>query len=170
MFRYVHDDHTLSPPAHCFPAVSVFKYRCTRSQLCPFAHPNLSALKDYLHTHFGTSDFLFFQHGKRSTHSLVAAPIELRIPLHGGSLLHVKGIFGTCHVTLPVPLLVRCSPTFFLFILFRTSIYSTGSSHQIRHQPHVPIYVLGRLRGGMKANKHQSTPPDCWQAQTATPE
>ena len=156
-----HDDHTLSPPAS--PVSPVYQYLITGALGRNFVllpTPTLSALKDYLHTHFGTSDFLFFQHGKRSTHSLVAAPIELRIPLHGGSLLHVKGIFGTCHVTLPVPTISSLQSYFLSLYPFQDFYFIQQGRHiQSDINPHVPIYVLGRLRGGMKANKHQSTPP-----------
>lgn len=158
-----HNDCDLSLPAS--PTTPVYQYLITGAlgrNFVLLSNPTLPALKDYLHVHFGTADFLFFQRGRRSTHSLVAAPIELRIPLHGGSSFCVKGIFGTCYVTLPMPT-IESLHSYFFSLYPSQDFYFIQQGRLIKSyiDPQVTIYVLGRLRGGMKPNpnKHQSTPP-----------
>lgn len=123
--------------------------------------PTVAALRQYLLLQFGVDDFRFFQHGQKCTTTLSAAPIELRIPLYGGFTLSIRGLFGTQSICLPnldATTLQAFLSTKYHFQDFY--LVQQGKHVQIKFSPHLPIYVLGRLRGGMKpTQKHQSTPP-----------
>ena len=123
--------------------------------------PTVAALRQYLLLQFGVDDFRFFQQGQKCTTTLSAAPIELRIPLYGGFQFVIRGLFGTRTIHLP-----DCS-VIALLDLLRTQ-YGFQDFYLIQQNKpvqaylslYLPIYVLGRLRGGMKpTQKHQSTPP-----------
>ena len=127
--------------------------------------PTLPTLRTYLLRHFGTDDFVYTQNHQLVQFDLTHHPIELQTPLHGGCQIHIKGLFGNRHVhlsTCTLNSLMECLSSLFHF----PSFYCIQQGKLLRDSidPEFPVYVLGRLRGGVGngpplKNVHQSTPP-----------
>ena len=127
--------------------------------------PTLPSLKSYLLRHFGTNDFIYVQNNQLLQLDLTQHSIELRTPLQGGSSLDIKGLFGkrTIYPTqYTLPSLIDCLNTLFSF----PSFYCIQQGKPIKYEinPDLPVYILGRLRGGVgnvppPKNVHQTTPP-----------
>lgn len=154
---------TTSPTASPFSS-PVYQYLLTGAlgrNFVSLSSPTIAALRQYLSLQFGVDDFRFFQHGQRCTTTLSAAPIELRIPLNGGCTLEIRGLFGTKHLHSP-DLLASTLRSFLQDTYSFHDYYLVQQCKSVTTYltPGLPVYVLGRLRGGMKTTtKHQSTPP-----------
>ena len=158
----------VSSPLHSPDRPQTYQYLLTGALGRNFVilnSPTLPTLRSYLLRHFGTDNFIYIQNNQLIQFDLSHHTIELRTPLRGGSQILIKGLFGTfniCPSECTLDSVTNCLCSLFHF----PSFYCIQQGKLLRNKvgPDFPVYVLGRLRGGVGngsqlKNVHQSTPP-----------
>ena len=124
------------------------------------AEPTLTALRQYLHRPFKSSNFDFYQNQHPVDEELTPQAIEIRVRIRGGHLIQLRALFGRQFISL-VQTTVRCLELYLFGRFGHTDFYAIQQGHVLKTniEPGFPVYVLGRLRGGMSTTKHQTTSP-----------